>query len=189
MIPATLMVLALALPQEPAGGGFAEASRIYQQVAESPVSGPATLQARVDAVKKRIEDLQAQIERSAQALVSLERQEMEQTMVIQSAFEGSEREKRLKNLGQTVAPKRAVLEENRAILLKDLQGAREDLGSLQLEFDVVRAMQPGKPAGPATAERVEERVVKYFQDKAKQIGLPAVRPLPDFWVRSMYELL
>src|SRR5262245_52184973 len=164
MMTLTTMTFALALPQGPAGTGFQEASRIYQQVAESPVAGVATMQSRLDTVKHRTEELQTQIDRANSALVSLERHEMEHTMAIQSAFQGDERARRLASLRQTVAPKRAVLEENRTILERDLKSAQQDLGSLQVEYDALRAIQPAKPAaGDDTAAMVDDRVVRYFR--------------------------
>ena len=189
MIALTMMTLALALPQGPAGAGFQEASRIYQQVAESPVAGVATMQSRLDTVKRRTEELQTQIERVNSALVGLERHEMENTMAIQSAFQGDERARRLSALRQSVAPKRAVLDENRSMLEHDLKDAQQDLVSLQAEYDALRAVQPGKPSGgDDPGVRVDDRVVRYFRDKAAAIGLPKLEPLPSRWLRAYRPL-
>ena len=185
----TTMTLVLAMPQEPAGTGFQEASRIYQQVADNSVSGVGTMQSRVDTVKRRIEELQQQIEHANGALVSLERHEMEHTMAIQSAYQGDERARRLAALRQSVAPKLAVLEENRSILQRDLQSAEQDLGPLQIEYDALRATQPGKPAGGDDAvANVDDRVQRYFRAKAAAIGLPQVETLPSRWLRARYKL-
>jgi hypothetical protein len=189
MLTLTTMALVLAMPQEPAGAGFQEAGRIYQQVADNSAMGVATMQSRLDTVKRRIEELQHQIERTNGALVSLERHEMEHTIVIQSAYQGDERERRLSDLRQSVAPKLAVLEENRSILQRDLESAQQDLVPLQIEYDALRAIQPGKPAGGEDpAPNVDQRVQRYFRDKAAAIGLPQIEPLPSHWVWARYKL-
>jgi chromosome segregation ATPase len=188
MITLTALTLVLAMPQEPAGAGFQEASRIYQQVAEDSATGVATMQSRLDTVKRRIEELQHQVEQTNGALVSLERHEMEHTMVIQSAYQGDERARRLSDLRQSVAPKLAVLEENRMILQRDLESAQQDLVPLQIEYDALRAIQPEKPAGEDAAPNVDQRVQRYFRDKAAAIGLPQIEPLPSRWLWARYKL-
>jgi chromosome segregation ATPase len=185
MITTTLMLL-LVCQQEPnptPGAGFAEASRIYQQVASGPISGTATLQSRVETVQRRVEELQAQITKVSSSLVSLERQEMETSLAIQSAFQDAERDRRLAELQQTIAPKRAVLEENRTILERDLDGARQDLGQLQLELDLARAVTANAKGNNTTATaRVEDKVRRYFREKARALGLPKLQPLPRYWL-------
>lgn len=180
-ITITLLLVCQQDPAPEAGAGFAEATRIYQQVASGPTAGAGTLQTRLETVQKRVEELQSEITRVAGSLLSLERQEMERSLAIQSSFAGDERDRRLTDLQQTIAPRRAVLEENRTILERDLVGARQDLGQLQLQLDVVRAADPQRTAAPKTAGKVDARVRSYFLAKARALGLPQRRPL-ERWI-------
>ncbi len=178
---------ALALQQDPAapGAGFDAAARIYQQVAAGPVTGAATLETRVAAVKARIQDLGSQIDQATGALASLERQEMEHTLAIQTAFDGEIRERRLADLQQNLGTKRAVIEENRNILERDLASAREDLSRLQIELDLARAAQPNTPKGLGAKDgKVDAKLRQYFRAKAAELGLPELQAVPSYWLGS-----
>jgi hypothetical protein len=60
---------------------------------------------------------------------------------------------------------------------------------LRIEFDALRAMQPGKPAAADdSAANVDERVLRYFQVKAAELGLPKMVPLPSRWLRARSTL-
>lgn len=177
---------ALTLQQDPApGAGFDAAARIYQQVAAGPTTGAATLKTRLDTVKARISDLEAQIAQATGALKSLERQEMERTLVIQSTFEGETRERRLADLQQNLGTKRIVVEENRSILERDLGSAREDLTRLQIELDLVNAVRPPEPKAMAAGDgKVDAKLRQYFRAKAKELGIPELRAVPSSWLQS-----
>jgi chromosome segregation ATPase len=181
----TLLLLLAPAPQEPSdppGEGFAAASRIYQQVASGAAGSSTTLEARLETVRKRVEELRAQIEQVGGSLLSLERQEMESTLAIQTSFEGDERERRLSDLQQAVLPKRSVLEENQVLLQRDLQSATEDLGRLQVDLDLARAVHSSDRARAKPHAKIEDRVRQYFLAKAAALGPPQRRPPEGYWL-------